>query len=96
MTTSLTTTRHPRRTNSLVAGAGAASVIALLFAFGPATTVWTDVFGNSDTAPANQAPGLTVPADSGGQVIEAPCFRMPPGGMGVDGGVPICESTIAP
>ena len=96
MTTSLTPTRHPGRTNSLAAAAGALGAVAVLFALGPASSVWSDVFGGSETTPVQQAPPVSVPAGSGGQVVEAPCFRMPPGGMGVDGSVPICETTIAP
>jgi hypothetical protein len=96
MTTSLTPTRQPRRNNALAAAAGAAGVVAVLLALGPATSVWSDVFGGSETAPVQQAPPVSVPAGSGGQVIEAPCFRMPLAGMGVDGGVPICATTIAP
>ena len=96
MTTSLTPTRQPHRNNALAATAGEAGVVAVLVALTPVTSVWNDVFGGSDTAPVQQAPPLTVPAGSGGQVIEAPCFRMPLAGMGVDGGVPICETTIAP
>jgi hypothetical protein len=65
-------------------------------ALGPGRAVWTDVFGNSDTAPVQQAPGLTVPASEGGQVIKVPCFRVPLGGMPQDGGVPMCTTTIAP
>jgi hypothetical protein len=58
--------------------------------------VWTDVFGNTGTAPSDQAPGLTVPANDGGAVIESPCFRAPLGGMPDEGGVPMCTTTIAP
>jgi hypothetical protein len=97
MATSLTPSRQPRRTNPVVATAGAAGVVALLVAFGAGTSVLTDVFGNSDSAPAQQAPGLTVPGSNGGPLIESPCFRGPLRGMPENGGgVPMCTITVAP
>ena len=95
MTTSLTPTRQPRRTSPVIAAAGAASAVALLVTLGAGTSVWTDVFGSSDTAPSQQAPGLTVPAGGSGYV-KAPCFRMPLGGMPDEAGVPMCNKVIAP
>ena len=89
---STTASHQSHRLAQITAAGGAAALLALGVTIGP-TTVWSDVFGGTDTqAPA---PALApAPSVSHPHVIEHPCFRAPLGGMPDIGGVPMCTVVV--
>lgn len=101
-----TTASHPHRHRiaQISAAGAAAGALALIVAIGP-TSVWSNVFGDTEThapaqAPAQppaQAPALPPalpPAVGKTHVMGHPCFRVPLGGMPEFGGVPMCPFVV--
>ena len=85
---STTASHQSHRLAQITAAGGAAALLALGVTIGP-TSVWSNVFGGTDT-PAPAPPPAVIQT----HVIEHPCFRAPLGGMPDIGGVPMCTVVV--